>query len=291
MSNLFSSNNMDSKSFSLILGGGAARGFAHIWVIKHIEELGIVPWLIVGTSMGALIGAFYACGYTSHQISQIASKVSLIKLLDFDIKKGWIKWDKIIHFLEKHIADREFSQLQIPLKIIATNIDTGEKVVFSEWRVIDAIRASISIPWIFTPVISNGAHLVDGGIVANLPIEEAITGFPIVAMSVQKWEMFRDNDKISDLFGKWFFTYGYHILLKAIQLMMIKNEEFSHKTHPDALFLSLMCDDIEYYDFHRMSDLIDEWYNASSSIKSYIDSFRKDALFLGNSETNNIIKS
>ena len=212
---------MSSRSFSLILGGGAARGFAHIWVIRQVEELGIVPWLIVGTSMGALIGAFYACGYTSHEISQIASSTSLIKLIDLDIKSGWIKWDKIMSFLQKHIGDRDFSQLQIPLKIIATNIDTGEKVVFSEWRIIDAIRASISIPWIFAPVIYKGSHLIDGWIVANLPIEEAIPWLPIVAMSVQKWEMFRDNDTMSDLFCKWFVTYGYHILRKTIQLMLI----------------------------------------------------------------------
>jgi hypothetical protein len=66
------------------------------------------------------------------------------------------------------------------------------------------------------------------------------------------WEMFRDDDRISEFFGKGFFTYGYHILRKTIQLMMIKNEEQSHTTHPDALLLSLMRDDIEYYDFQRI---------------------------------------
>jgi len=80
-------NNM-TKKFSLILGGGAARGFAHIGLIRRLEALRVTPSLIVGTSMGALIGVFYACGYTSQDIEKIASDVSLVKLLDIDLKKG-----------------------------------------------------------------------------------------------------------------------------------------------------------------------------------------------------------
>jgi NTE family protein len=78
---------MTQKPFSLILGGGAARGLAHIGVIRRLEELQITPSLIVGTSMGALIGAFYVCGYTSQDIEKIASDISLVKLLDIDLKK------------------------------------------------------------------------------------------------------------------------------------------------------------------------------------------------------------
>ena len=78
---------MKNKKYSLVLGGGAARGLAHIGVIRRLEEIDSAPACIVGTSMGALIGAFYACGYTSDEIAQVASDVSLIKLLDIDLKK------------------------------------------------------------------------------------------------------------------------------------------------------------------------------------------------------------
>jgi NTE family protein len=119
---------MEQKEFSLILGGGAARGLAHIWLIRKLEELKIVPSLIVGTSMGGIIGALYAHGYTSHEIQKIAQDTSLVRLIDIDTQKGGIKWDRLTKYLESLLSHAQFSGLKIPLKIIATNIDTGEKM-------------------------------------------------------------------------------------------------------------------------------------------------------------------
>ncbi|MFZ2256053.1 MAG: patatin-like phospholipase family protein [Patescibacteria group bacterium] len=96
--------------------------------------------------MGALIGALSASGYKSSEIQSIAEDARLIDLIDIDVKKGGIKGKRIVKFLEKYLSDTTFSELNIPLKIVATNIDTGEKVVFTEGRIVDAVRASISIP-------------------------------------------------------------------------------------------------------------------------------------------------
>jgi NTE family protein len=88
-------------------------------------------------------------------------------------------------YLSKYLGNKSFVDLKIPLSIVATNIDTGEKVIFREGRVIDAIRASIGIPGIFVPYKHNGMHLVDGGIIENLPIGVLLTDHPVVAISVQ----------------------------------------------------------------------------------------------------------
>jgi NTE family protein len=264
-----------TKKFSLILGGGAARGLAHIGVIKRLEELDNIPGLIVGTSMGAVIGAFYADGYSSAEILAIAGGIRLIDLLDIDIKKGGIKWKKIETFFEKYFGERQFSELKIPLKIIATNIDTGEKVIFTEGRIIDAVRASISIPWVFSPTIQGNYHLVDGGVVSNLPIEESLPWCPVIAFSVQMKNMFSQENQISELFWKNFFTYSYHILSRTIQLMMIENEKHSHITRPDSLLLSLGRDDIEYYDFHRVDELVDAGYMSAISLSQYLSDYEQ----------------
>lgn len=268
-------SNMSLESFSLILGGGAARGLAHIGLIKRLEELDVSPSLIVWTSMGALIGALSASGYKSSEIQSIAEDARLIDLIDIDVKKGGIKGKRIVKFLEKYLSDTTFSELNIPLKIVATNIDTGEKVVFTEGRIVDAVRASISIPWLFAPAVHAGSHLVDGGVISNLPIEEAIPWVPAIAMSVQMWEMFRDEDRAGELFLKGFFTQGYHILRRTIQLMMIENEKRSYLSHPEVLLLSLARDDIEYYDFQKVDELVDEWYKAGEPISEYLKNYGK----------------
>ena len=139
------------SEFSLALGGGAARGLAHIWVIQRLEELGRIPREISGTSIGAVIGAFYAAGYTSTDMKKIALDTNILKLVDLDLKNWFFKGNKIVKYLEKYLWEMEFSDLTIPLSIVATDIDTGEKVIFREGKVIDAIRSSISLPGIFRP--------------------------------------------------------------------------------------------------------------------------------------------
>lgn len=264
---------MSQKSFSLILGGGAARGLAHIGVIRRLEELEQAPALIVWTSMGALVGAFYACGYTSEEISQVATDVSLIKLVDIDFKKWGVKWKKLVKYFEKFFWDTKFSDTKIPLKIIATNIDTGEKTVFSEWKILDAIRASISIPGVFAPYVHDGSHYVDGWVTANLAIEEALVDIPVIAVSVQIHEFHSASEGISPLFSDGFFSTTYQVLRKTIQLMMLKNEQSSEKQRPDAHILHLGRDDIEYYNFNRATELIDEWYQLSENIASYLKNY------------------
>lgn len=259
------------SDFSLILGGGSARGLAHIGVIRRLEELDTQPSLIVGTSIGALIGAMYACGHTSHEMGKIAKNIKLLSLIDPDILKWGIKGKKIVELLKEYFWKKTFGDTSIPLRIVATNIDTGEKVVFSEWKIIDAIRASISIPWVFVPYAHAGMHLVDGGITANLPIEEAQKDSKVIAISVQmSLDRHRKNEGKRVFFIQKPFVSTYLVLRKAVSIMITQNEKVSVASRPDALFLKLGRNDIDYYDFKKVEELVEEGYKMSKPITSYL---------------------
>ena len=137
-----------------------------------MEEKNIQITEIAGTSMGAIIGAFLAIGTTSDEMQKITREINYLQMIDFDLKNGFIKGDKIINFLEKYFGNTQIQDLKIPLKIIATDLETGEKKVFMNGKIVDAVRASISLPGIFRPHEIDGKFFIDGGVVSNLPLEE-----------------------------------------------------------------------------------------------------------------------
>lgn len=152
----------------LILGGGAARGYAHLGVLKKLREKNIPIDFIIGTSIGALVGAIYASGNDLEKIIKYARDINfikLIKMLDLSIpQKGFIKGDKIEKFLSSYMKS-DFDELKIPLYVIATDINQGREIIFSSGSVIKAVRASISIPVVFEPVEFQNTKLVDGSII------------------------------------------------------------------------------------------------------------------------------
>lgn len=152
----------------LILGGGAARGYAHLGVLKKLENENIPIDFIIGTSIGALIGAIYASGNDVEKLFKDAKEINLLRLIRLiDLKvpqKGLTKGEKIERYLSNYIKN-DFSDLDIPLYIVAADIKTGKEIIFSEGNVIKAVRASISIPIIFEPVEFHGTKLVDGSII------------------------------------------------------------------------------------------------------------------------------
>ncbi len=160
----------------LALGGGGAKGVAHIAFLKVLDDLGVRPSVISGTSMGALIGALYAAGHNGMGIERIFLDLNLadfIALADVQLggKYGLIKGEKIIKLLAKLAQKEKFEQLNIPLKVVATDFWSREEIVFSRGSLTEAVRASISIPGIFEPVIAGNRVLIDGGAVNSLPYE------------------------------------------------------------------------------------------------------------------------
>lgn len=155
----------------LALGGGAARGIAHVGVLKAIEEQHIDIACISGTSVGALVGSYYACGQPVDRIRSIGSTLNLTKMINLTLKKGGLFSTKAIgQMVRRDLGDRNIEDAEIPLAICATDIETGEQVVFREGNLANAICASMAVPGLFVPVVVDGRILVDGGIVENVPV-------------------------------------------------------------------------------------------------------------------------
>jgi predicted acylesterase/phospholipase RssA len=164
----------NNSKIGYALGGGAARGFSHIGVLKVLEEHNIFPDIIAGSSIGALIGALYASGAKVSDIEQFALRLDLKRLVflaDLTIPtSGLIGGRRIVSLLKSILGDLTFSQLRCDFACVATDINTGEQVVLRDGSLLEAVRASISIPGIFTPVRIGGRYLVDGGLVNEVPV-------------------------------------------------------------------------------------------------------------------------
>jgi NTE family protein len=163
------------KKIGLALSGGAARGFAHIGVMDVLQKEGIPIDMIAGTSAGAVMGAVYAAGQDTGKMIEHAMDPHWKKIPMIDPsfpKTGFIKGRKIKNLLSSLLGGNiEFSDLKIPFACVATDIDTGEEVVIDSGSVPDALRASISVPGIFTVVKREGRYLVDGGLTTPVPVD------------------------------------------------------------------------------------------------------------------------
>ncbi len=158
----------------LALGGGAARGIAHIGVLNVIDEMGIPVNTIAGTSVGSIIGALYAGGMAPEEIYRFSEDIEWTKLLQLSFSGlGLAKTERLEELVEEILGDRLIESLSVPFAAIAVDIGSLEEVVFTSGPVARAVRASSSIPAIFEPIMEDDRALVDGGVVNNLPTEVA----------------------------------------------------------------------------------------------------------------------
>jgi NTE family protein len=155
----------------LVLSGGGARGFAHLGVIQALNEAGIYPDIISGTSAGAIAGALYADGYSPKEIFRLMNTKSAIDYFSLTVPRGGLlKISGVIRILENNLRATTFEKLQIPLIIAATDLNNGKIVYFSSGDLLNAVIASSSIPVLFRPIVINGIQFVDGGVLDNLPV-------------------------------------------------------------------------------------------------------------------------
>ncbi|MBP2279741.1 NTE family protein [Psychrobacter sp. PL19] len=162
---------------ALVLGGGGAKGFAHVGVIKALEENGITPTLVVGTSVGSLVGSLYASGYTPAQLEQLALTTPDSALTDFTLSnQGFIEGIKLKNFINTHVGGRPIEAFPIAFAAIAAEKNTLKKAVFTKGNAGLAVQASCSVPNIFiAPRIpeKGGKKYVDGGVVSLVPVDSA----------------------------------------------------------------------------------------------------------------------
>ena len=159
----------------LALGSGSARGWAHVGVIRALEQAGIRPDVVCGTSIGALVGAAYATGeFDRFEKWLIGLRMAdVLSYMDVHLSGGIIKGERLMEFLRHNFIDRPVEELNMPFAVVATALKTGAEVWLREGSTIDAVRASIALPALFTPVVREGRMLVDGGLVNPVPVSLA----------------------------------------------------------------------------------------------------------------------
>lgn len=156
------------------LGGGAAKGFAHIGVIKMLEANGFEPVVVSGTSAGSVVGALYASGMDAFEMQQKAVALDQASIRDVRLfAGGLIQGQKLQDYVNAQVANKPAEQLRKPFAAVATQLETGERAVFVRGNVGQAVRASSSIPGVFEPVTIGGKTFVDGGVVSPVPVDAA----------------------------------------------------------------------------------------------------------------------
>lgn len=194
---------------ALVLGSGGARGYAHIGVIEVLEQHGIKPDFIVGTSAGSIVGSIYASGKSPEQLRQIALNMKVGDVRDFKIgMKGFFDGQKVEDYVNKQIDQMPLEKMKIPMYVVATELQNGEKTIFNYGNTGQAVRASVSIPSMFIPTKIKGKEYVDGGLVSPVPVNIAkelgadiviavdILAQPINTETTNVWGLFNQNINI-----------------------------------------------------------------------------------------------
>ena len=165
---------MRAPRVGLALGGGAARGFAHIGVIEVLEENGIHPDIVTGTSAGSFVAAMYAAGRSGKELEAIALNLDESRLTDWAFPgRGMIRGTALADYIREQVGNRTFDQMKIPLGIVATDLDSGKPILFRRGDVGTAVRASSAVPAVFTPVRIGTHEYVDGGLTSPVPVRSA----------------------------------------------------------------------------------------------------------------------
>lgn len=201
---------MVRPKIGLALGSGGARGFAHLGVIKVLREAGIPVDLIAGSSMGALVACFYGAGIDMDRLYKLSGAFKRKYYLDFTVPKmGFIAGNRIKEFIRLFTHGKNLEELDIPVAVVATDLIAGEKVIFRDGPISDAVRASISIPGILVPEKLNGRILVDGGVADRVPVSvvKEMGADIVIAVDVAK---VKKNAEITSIFD---------VIMQSIDIM------------------------------------------------------------------------
>ncbi len=200
---------MQEKTISLVLSSGGAKGYAHIGVIKALEEEGYKIVSVAGTSMGALVGGLYAAGKLDEAYDWLRGidNWEVFKLADLKniSKSGLINGEYIFEELHRIVGDVKIEDLRIPFCAVAADLDSGEEVVFRKGRLVDAIRASISLPLFFSPYAIKKKRFVDGGVVNGLPLNRIahVEGSRLMAVNLDTYGKKTDKESVTNIVKTW----------------------------------------------------------------------------------------
>jgi len=257
---------------ALVLGGGAARGFAHVGVIRVLEQEKVPIDLIVGTSVGSLIGAIYASNLNSFELEWTAFSLEKDNILDYAILStitgmGPVKGDKLEEFVKNKVPVANIENLKLPFAAVATDLNRGTRIVIDHGSVARAVRASSAIPGVFNPVDHQGKLLVDGGVVDNIPISAARAKGADIVIAVD----------ISENVANFNITNVVDVMLQAVTIMASETTKY-RKKDADVL-ITPAVGNVGTFDFTQkkrcMQAGIDAAQKAIPEIKKKIEEWEK----------------
>lgn len=254
----------EMQKIGYVLSGGGARGFAHLGVIKLLEETGIKPFAISGTSVGAVIGGLYAAGKNSEEILDILKNNKFFSWSNLSVlKKGFFSMDVLKKILKDNIVKNDFNALQTKLFVTATDLIKGESVILSEGDLFGSIVASASIPVVFEPVSYGDRLFVDGGVLNNFPVEPLEKNCDVIIGS--------HVNKIENGFQEKHFFKTVEILDRCFHLA-ISNTVYSNKNKCDV-FIDIPLQHYNTYDVKNADKIFEIGYNTALQYKKELIKF------------------
>ncbi len=263
---------MQKPKIALVLGGGAARGFAHVGVIRVLEQEKIPIDMIVGTSAGSLIGAIYANDANSFELEWTAFTLEKDNIFDYAIFSavtgmGPIKGDKLEEFVRTKVSAVNIENLKIPFAAVATDLNRGTRVVIDHGPVARAVRASSAVPGLFNPVEHQGRLLVDGGVIDNIPISVARERGADIVIAVDISENVA-NFNITDLID---------VVIQSANIMF--NENVKYKKKEADVLISPNVGNVGMLDFTQKKRCMQAGIEAAQKslpeIRSEIETWEK----------------
>ncbi len=289
------------RKIGLALGGGSARGWAHIGVLRALEDAGVRPDLICGTSIGALVGAAYAAGELDRLERWVRGMGvgDVLGFLDVSLTTGLLKGERLMQYWRDNFSDRPIETMQMPFGAVATALATGAEVWLREGSTVDAVRASIAMPGIFKPSFNDGRLLVDGGLVNPVPVSLAramgadvviavdlnsdLLGHHLVGTMSEETESAASAAEGADVspglltrlqngFGKLFsereaeqeaMPSMFAVLASSLNIMQVRISRSRMAGDPPDALITPRLAHMALYDFHRGEEAIEEGRRAA----------------------------
>jgi len=260
------------KKIGVALGGGGAKGLSHIAFLKALDELGVRPAVIAGTSIGAVIAGFYAAGVSGAQLEQVVKDMGFLDLskmlLDFSIlsNSAIYKGKGVEEFLARAIPAQTFAETEIPLKIVATDFWNRREVVFASGSLVTAIRASLAVPALFEPVQLDGKVLIDGGAVNPLPYDLLRPECDLtIAIDVSGEKTYAPGDPVPNMVEN---------ILSTFQIMQASIVEAKKRVSPPDIYVKPALTNIRILDFYRYKEILagvqEEVQDFKDTLSNYV---------------------
>lgn len=280
----------------LALGGGSARGWAHVGVIRALEEAGVCPDLVCGTSVGSLVGAAYAAGELDRFEQWLLGLrlQDIIRFLDVSLSGGMLKGERVMEFFRNNFVDRPIEELVMPFAAVATALHTGAEVWLRDGSTVNAVRASIALPGLFTPSLRDGITLVDGGLVNPVPVSlaRAMGADVVIAVDLGSDIIGRHLNtglqagETGSTTGEWMRKLHqklgglipahspgdpkqpsmHDVLFSSIDIMQVRIARSRMAGEPPDLLVSPRLAHLHLLDFHRAKEAIDEGRRAMDAV-------------------------